>query len=361
MKHLAHIAMCLAIISQHVHAQNSPLSRAPASYTRLIDATPTVPSVRPSSSLGVVGTFLELALPKLVDELRSQAIGLEFAKRAEDGLRKAIAEGGSGVLLRVTKVEVWYGTVRTESIWGTGVESFGTGRSATDACVNSRCWERVDALPRDYAFTADSMFYWVSLKADQPGEKYVNLEGFASGNGGIEDAARLIVTNSKLQDIQRRATWARKVEAYAANIKANAAREEDRQNVTLILENRKNALQAIESIERNLAIERDRAKRAADARKIYDTLSTIMSLGANLAIVSGVIGDKVVASTPAGVSDALRAAEDKSSTKIRALEQSLRSFSAEVEKGEAAIYSLNVTIINAKPGDNPIPPVPRLP
>lgn len=326
-----------------VLCQVSALPANPSPYVRLISSNPAFPRVS-AASTQTAENAADVA-NYLHELVKNAVIRKEFARQARAGLLKAQQEGSRGVLLRLTKFEIWQGAIRHEQILGTGVETFVTAASASDACIVGRCWERLKPLPTGAVLTADSDFVWLERVPIAGKPDAVVLNRYLGGVNGLDRYSQMVVNDSYLSAIQRKESWGRRLESFVSNINARAQSDADRAKAAELLANRAQALDSIQSIEAHLARERERARKAADAAKVYQTLSSILSLGANLAIASGMVGQDISAGTNKGLADALVTIEDQSATRTRALESSLLGFADKVNKADSGIFELHVIVV----------------
>jgi hypothetical protein len=244
-------------------------------------------------------------------------------------LERAAREGVSGALLRKTYIEFDNHPARP---LGKGVIVVGVGMSPTDACINGRCWERLEPLPSGARFTHDSDFFWLSVSPTTSGLVTSGVEVYPNIGGAFEKHAQLTFFSGLFQNQQKNAAWSRKIIRQTEIAAAFADGDVFREQARSLLASQAKAADEYTKVEQRLAREAERARRAARAGRLNEALSQVLTVAASVGIASSILGEPLAATSANELKALLKAAESKSQSRQAGLQAVQKTQQTELDR-----------------------------
>ena len=218
---------------------------------------------------------------------QSKLLG-EMQERLDGAIAKgwgtATKLGQNGFVVRV-RSRVTSGVQPMLSLGPEDVVYIGTGPSALDVCVAERCdLELQPAPPPGTKFSANSGYLWIA-----PANAKTSPMRFHTSAQMLESVRFTVYSEQGLAG-QRSAARAAALDGYVRQLSKVTASTKDKAAVLELLSERDKAKAEFGEIEKKLAEERERARKAADAARMLTGLSTAFSLASSIAAANASTG-----------------------------------------------------------------------
>jgi hypothetical protein len=256
-------------------------------------------------------TSVRVALFKRLDEV------------TKAGTLETLGYGQRGFLIKVQVLEQSTGAGQTfYSLHNSGVAYIGTGPDADGVCAATRCY--LDLAPRPEVgkkYTWGSDYYWVVPgKNGKVTAEQLDMTEF-------EQRARLVSLNSSLDADMRELAFNRALSDLGDRLEYLARGNAEKRRVQEYLTRRSKLTAEIEELERDLARQLERAKRAASTASTLNVIAGAFSLASAIAMSSASIGEDVQMASvkPITTLDELKAALNNVGSDATGRVQSLRA------------------------------------
>ena len=261
---------------------------------RLIDTSGVPPSVPPSrvtatpSFHGDVADLFQWLQPVLVD----WAVSIEQSRLIADAMKEAVRTGQAGVLLKVRISKANIGDQIFYYPVGTGVTIVGIGPNTDAVCYAEQCFNALETSPNngtklDYF---QSEYVWVGVP-DSTKQWHYSIPA-------VDQRAQTARLYNGAQSAYAQSVSGQYLAGYASQLAAKLSTEEGRDQVRGLLQRNEEAIAQLTRVEAELAENLVKAKRAANASSVFDTLSGVFSMAANVAMFSSMVGTDL--KTPEG-------------------------------------------------------------
>jgi len=296
---------------------------AAAELVRLIDTSgipPNVTPVRITTSPGFhsnVADVFQWLQPIMVD----WAISNEQSRLIADARQEAIRTGQRGILLKVRISTASFGDRSFFYPVGSGVSVVGVGPSTDAICYAEQCFNVIETPP-DKGTTLDyskSSYVWVEAT---DGTKQWHYPIPAVNRRA--QAARLY---NNAQSAYAQTVSGQYLSGFANHLTTKIATEDGRNQVRSLLQRSEEATKQLARVENDLAENLAKAKRAANANSVFDTLSGVFSMAANVALFSSMVGTDLKTlegkspSTKADLLSSIKAVETGSEATAKVLQE----------------------------------------
>lgn len=266
------------------------------------------------------GKAIASLIAYLGPEFNQRKVLGEMQKRLDGAIAKgwggATKFGQNGFVVRV-RSRVTSGVQPVLSLRDEDVVYIGTGPSALDVCVAERCDLELQPAPATGTkFSANSGYLWIA-----PGKGNASAMRFHT-SAQMLDAVRVTVYSEQGLAAQRSAARAAALDGYARHLSEVTAKTKDKAAVLELLTERDKAKAKVDEIEKKLAEESERARKAADAARMLTGLSTAFSLASSIAAANAstgldlesIAGGKIP--TKEGLNSLLKRLSDESGAKV---------------------------------------------
>ena len=292
-----------------------------ADLVRLIDTSGVPPSVPPTrvtatpSFHGDVAGLFQWLQPVLVD----WTISIEQSRLIADAMKEAVRTGQAGVLLKVRISKASVGDQTFFYPVGTGVTIVGVGPNIDAVCYTEQCFNAIETSPNK-GTTLDylkSEYVWVG--ADGIKQWHYPIPA-------VDRRAQTARLYNGAQSAYAQSVSGQYLSGYANQLADKISADDGRNQIRALLQRSEDATAQLTQVEAALAENLAKAKRAANATSIFDTLSGVFSMAANVAMFSSMVGSDL--KTPEGKApltkedllNAIRAVDSSAAAAIKALQ-----------------------------------------
>lgn len=232
-----------------------------------------------------VKTLLEYLGPAFNQSVVKSEMQSRFNSALSKGWKEADRLGQNGILIR-TRYRVIAAELDVMSLSAEDVVYIGVGPSASAVCLSARCDVEIQPGPPAGTTTgAGSGYAWIERKGsgDKPAMKIYREQA-------LIDPVRLAVFDSLARFNQQQAIRGLALDGYTARLRAKVTANKDREAVDALIANRDEAQRSLADVEKRLAQERERARKAAEGAKLLGTMSAVFSLASSIAALNQVTG-----------------------------------------------------------------------
>ena len=258
-----------------------------------IQLVPSGPPPAPDIAKDFCGVARGKALKSLVEYLgpafnQSQFranMQSRFNAALDTGWKEAERLGQAGMVIRV-RYRITQGELPDYDLRDEDVVYIGVGPSVLDVCISARCdLEIQPGPPLGTTFGKDSGYVWIAPKAAK-GSPTMRLYG----NAAVIDPVRLTVFNDQLVKQRQQEIRGAALDGYTKRLTERVAASKDQEPVKALIANRDEARRKLADVEKRLAEERERARKAADAAKMLNAFSAAFSLASSIAAFNASTG-----------------------------------------------------------------------
>lgn len=267
-----------------------------------------------------VASFIEYVGP----EFNRRIVIGEMQKRLDTAITKgwdlSKKLGQNGFVVRVRSRET-AGEQKVLGLRDEDVVYIGTGASALDVCVAERCdLELQSAPPPGTKFSANSGYLWIS-----PGRGNESTMRFHTNTQMLEAVNHTVYSQQGLT-ARLSAARAAALDGYVRQLSVVTAQTKERAAVQELLAERDKAKAKVDQVEKRLAEEQERARKAADAANMLTGLSVVLSLASSIAAANASTGldlESIAGGaipTKEALNALLKRLSEESGAKVKALE-----------------------------------------
>lgn len=208
-----------------------------------------------------------------------------FNAALDTGWKEAERLGQAGMVIRV-RYRITQGEQPVYGLRDEDVVYIGVGPSVLDVCISARCdLEIQPGPPPGTAFGKESGYVWIAPKAANGGPT-MRLYG----NASVIDPVRLTIFNDQLVKQRQQEIRGAALDGYTRRLTEKVAASKDQEPVKTLIADRDEARKKLADVEKRLAEERDRARKAADAAKMLNAFAAAFSLTSSIAAANASTG-----------------------------------------------------------------------
>lgn len=258
-----------------------------------IQVVPSGPPPAPDIAKDFGGVARGKALKSLVEYLGSEFnqsqvranMQSRFNAALDTGWKEAERLGQVGMVIRV-RYRIMQGEQPVYGLRDEDVVYIGVGPSVLDVCISARCdLEMQPGPPPGTTFGKDSGYVWITPKAPN-GSPAMRLYR----NASVIDPVRLTVFSDQLVKQRQQEIRGAALDGYTKRLTEKVAASKDQEPVKALIADRDEARQKLADVEKRLAEERERARKAADAAKMLNAFASAFSLASSIAVANASTG-----------------------------------------------------------------------
>jgi hypothetical protein len=295
-------------------------------------------------------------VPTVSDEVLKRAVTKEIQRLGAQALLEAAKLGQKGALLEIRVAKATVSEVTHRSLVGSGVRIVGVGPTPAGVLYSTELTGSIGAaIPSGMALDSEtSHFLWL----EQPkGQESALLDVSRYEIAELHSYTQLARASDSSRRALEKATAATYLQGYGQMLAETAQSAQEQKVIEALLKSREAATASLSRIEQELTVRLDQQAKAARAAATWQTISTIFSIGANVAMASSAVGadlknpDGSVPKTGAELGASIARLSAERTKQVEVLSDQARGLKSEMEAINSHILNHGVQRGAAMPGD----------